>query len=52
MYTTGGTVPFQRLAIFPRAPISRLAIPIVQPPAGILRPQPSRGHSEIKGLWR
>lgn len=43
---------YLRTEIFPRGTYSRLTIPIVQPPAGSLKPQPSRGHTEIKGLWR
>lgn len=45
-------IPFARRVIFPRSAFSRLAIPIVQPPAGVLKPTPSRGHSTVRGLWK
>lgn len=43
---------FQRIRIFPRSTFTRIGIPVVQPPAGSLKPYPSKVHSTINGLWR
>lgn len=41
-----------RPGIFPRGAFTRLAIPIVQPPAGSLKPYPGKGHTQLRGLWK
>lgn len=48
------SLPFERMRIFPTMAFSRIGIPIVQPPAGSIKPKPSKGHSTVPlpGLWR
>lgn len=37
---------------FPASTFTRMQIPIVQPPAGSIKPKPGKGHTELRGLWK